>query len=109
MSRFRHDRTVAAERAIIDAYQGGLSYNRVGAKFGISPTTVRCTMEKHAPDSIRPRHHKRSRPPPDPNDLTLKNLGLYKVGPCLDCETPIVSSTEGRQRCGFCEIARNVA
>ncbi len=100
---------VMAQRAIIDAYNDDLSYNRVAAKLGISPATVRITMERHAPDSIRPRNHKFDRPPPDPNDLTLKNLGLHKVGPCLDCGTAIVSSTGGRQRCGFCEIAQTKA
>ncbi len=105
----RHDSITPSERTIIDAYiNEGLSYNRVAAKFGISPATVRIAMEKHAPDSIRPRHYE-GRPPPDPNDLTLKNLGLRKVGPCLDCLTEIVSDTKGRQRCGFCEIARKAA
>ncbi len=94
--------------AIVEAYvEGRLSFNGVALQFDTTTARVRYIMEKHAPGSIRPRHHKFCRPPPNPDDLTLKNLGLYNVGPCADCETPMVSSTQKRgQACGFCQIAR---
>lgn len=98
--------------AIVEAYvERRLSYEGVAREFDTSSTRVQSIMRKHAPGSIRargnPAGHKAA---PLDGGLTLASLGLYQVGRCTDCGTPMVSETQERgQACGFCKVAGRAA
>ena len=97
----------ALERGVITAYQGGLSYEGVARVKDMPAHRVQLIMHKFSPGSIR-KSRRPFKPRPVEEGLTLAALGLYAVGPCADCETPLVSSTRWLdQVCGFCLIARN--
>ena len=94
------------DRTVITLYvKSRLSFESVARKMGLGTSTVQDIMRLHARDKIRGNNSWRN-PKSDDEGLTLTSLGLYQVGDCTKCLTPIVSYTRERgQMCGFCKAA----
>ncbi len=100
----------AVVNAVITAYRGGASYNTVARDLGISSTSVRSIVHRHAPELVRTRPQQimtRVQPKPAEEGLTLAALGLSRVGPCRGCGVEMVAQTRENpvkgQTCGLCK------
>ncbi len=94
--------------AVIEAYtKDKLSFVGVARRLGISCTSVGNIMREHAPDSVRLNINTAGgASAPRYRGLTQAALGLYAIGPCTACGTPLVSPIrEKGQACGFCRVA----
>ena len=99
------------EVEIVRLMKTGLSFSQVAVELNIGRERVKNIMRQRAIDKIRRRNAQsqawtRVRAKANRVEFTLESMGLYDVGPCIDCHTILVSTRCNlKQTCGFCAIA----
>ena len=89
---------------MVEAYKAGGTLREVAKKYGVSFQHVQQSIQRHAPESMRP-----------PHTTKFPSVGkpgheLYRVGTCRDCEVALFAyRPESREICGHCAATREAA